>query len=373
MITEYKNYIDNNFKYYEKLILDKNIIEPYFKVNIGNITLKRFISDKLGGNWHILTKKCLYCSNNYKYSIFKSHSNYCRNRACINLGVNNYKIHSDIKNELEINNLYQTFRKNGMNNKRALNEVKKYICGPSYLKCINKTYNNNIIYHTCDITNTIIPITIKNNILIKHLDKNNINIIEYYKKHFPEHIKFCAQCNKFTWMSYDLRKTIHTYRKGKFCNQEHYLKYKKLHKNEYKQSIESKKKQSDTIKLKILNNEWTPNITNSYANSRIKLQLNGINYKFRSTWEALFWLLNKDLKYEFHRIPYTYGGISKVYITDFTDTLNYIIYEIKPISFITDQNRAKFKFAEQWCNKNEYVYKIINEKYFFKNIELIIS
>ena len=78
------------------------------------------------------------------------------------------------------------------------------------------------------------------------------------------------------------------------------------------------KKQSETMKLKIKNGEFTPCVTNSWCHSRIEIH----NIPFRSCWEAAFYILNPNLEYEKVRIPFIdEEGNEKIYITDF---INYI-------------------------------------------------
>jgi hypothetical protein len=61
---------------------------------------------------------------------------------------------------------------------------------------------------------------------------------------------------------------------------------------------------SKKISKKISEGTFTPNITNSWANSKINVLIKGRSIFVRSSWEAYFYLLNPDLMYEFIRIPY---------------------------------------------------------------------
>lgn len=142
-----------------------------------------------------------------------------------------------------------------------------------------------------------------------------------------------------------------------------------------KKSVESmKKKLSLIVKEKIKNNEWTPCVTNSWANSRIKIKLDSSEYEFRSTWEALFWLLNKNCLYEKVRVPYVYKYKKCSYIVDFIDEKNKILYEIKPKSKKVDKkNKIKFKYAKRWCKSRNYKFIIIDESYFCDNVDILES
>ena len=133
------------------------------------------------------------------------------------------------------------------------------------------------------------------------------------------------------------------------------------------------KEQSIIMKRKILNGEFTPCVTNSWANSRCKLKIEGSIFKFRSTWEAMFWLITKH-EYEKIRIPYiNEKGDNSSYIVDFVDEKNRILYEIKPMSLKDNyRNKLKEKYAIEWCLKNNYRYEFVTEK-FFKSNEVLVK
>jgi len=141
----------------------------------------------------------------------------------------------------------------------------------------------------------------------------------------------------------------------------------------HKQTRESKangiKKQSEAIKLKIKNGEFTPCVTNSWCRSRIEIY----NIPFRSCWEAVFYILNPNLEYEKIRIPYIDDNkIEKIYITDFVNNDDKIIYEIKPKSVRnTTKNILKEKAAIKWCIDNGYQYICISDEYFLENAHKI--
>ena len=128
-----------------------------------------------------------------------------------------------------------------------------------------------------------------------------------------------------------------------------------------KQILNVSKLQSETMKTKILNGEFTPNINNSFTHWNAKIELNGKSKKFRSSWEACFWLCNTELKYENIRIPYiNEKGENKVTIIDFYDIKKNIIYEIKPKKFFILQKR-KIDAIIKYCIKNKLKFKWINE------------
>lgn len=131
---------------------------------------------------------------------------------------------------------------------------------------------------------------------------------------------------------------------------------------------ECKQKLSKIMKEKIKNGEFTPNITNSWCRSKTSITINDKIYNFRSSWEATFFILNNHLKYEKIRIPYFYKKKEKIYIVDFVDEENKILYEIKPNSEREkEKNILKELAAKKWCKKNSYKYKIIGNEWFVEN------
>ncbi len=133
-------------------------------------------------------------------------------------------------------------------------------------------------------------------------------------------------------------------------------------------SEEQRLKQSIAIKKLIEEGKWTPHVHNSLTHTRILV--NG--KKFRSSWEAVFYSLNSGLDYEKHRICYfdDLKDCKRVYITDFTDETNKIIYEIKP-SAHRERCKDKFKAAYEWCDNNGYEFIIVDEFWFKQRKSLI--
>jgi hypothetical protein len=121
------------------------------------------------------------------------------------------------------------------------------------------------------------------------------------------------------------------------------------------------KRISNTMKTKILAGEFTPKSENRKRAKRIKSEMTGLNY--RSNWELIFHEDNPKLEYEKLRLSYMDGDKERVYITDFVDFNNKIIYEIKPSSELNEFNFLnKKKYAEEWCSKNAFLYKVVTEK-----------
>lgn len=97
------------------------------------------------------------------------------------------------------------------------------------------------------------------------------------------------------------------------------------------------KKQSKIMKDKIRNGSFIPRITNSWTHWTAVAIIDGETHRFRSSWEACFWICNRHLNYETLRIPYEKDGECHTYIADFHDSVTNTLYEIKPRSSFNDQ------------------------------------
>ena len=145
---------------------------------------------------------------------------------------------------------------------------------------------------------------------------------------------------------------------------------KKISKEKWK---EIGRKVSIKLKERIKNGTFTPCVTNSWANSRVKIKLDGFDALYRSSWEAAFQILNPICKYEKLRVGYT--GIDNKwhnYIVDFIDEASRIVYEIKPKSFMrTEINQLKAKSLNEWCIINNYTCQTISNEWFKNNANKI--
>jgi len=142
----------------------------------------------------------------------------------------------------------------------------------------------------------------------------------------------------------------------------------------FRMNEESKKimgeKISKKIKQKIASGEFTPEITNSWCHSKIKVIIKDKEINVRSSWEAFFYIFNPDLSYESVRIPYFDTTLKKyrTYITDFCDYYNKKLYEIKPNKNMIN-SFDKIGAAKKWCSDNGYEFIIINQDWFINNYQ----
>jgi hypothetical protein len=134
-----------------------------------------------------------------------------------------------------------------------------------------------------------------------------------------------------------------------------------------------KDKMSCIMKEKILNGEFTPKSENYKTFGMIEFYHNNNVRKVRSLWELLFWIENENLEYEKIRIEYfdTLTNKNRIYITDFYDSKNNEIIEIKPKKY----QDIRFRDKKIACEKKGYRFKTLDEKYFskYKNDSKIIS
>jgi hypothetical protein len=128
---------------------------------------------------------------------------------------------------------------------------------------------------------------------------------------------------------------------------------------------EFKNKMSFLMKDMIETGKFKPKAYNSWRNIKYSLVINNDVINFRSSWEAFFNLVNPELKYETRRIIYYHKNVKHIYIVDFDDIENRILYEIKPTSQEKlEKNIDKIKYVSDWCENNNYRFKIINDEWF---------
>ena len=116
-------------------------------------------------------------------------------------------------------------------------------------------------------------------------------------------------------------------------------------------------KQSNTIKVKIQNGEFTPPITNTWTHWKAYILQGNKTFKFRSSWEACFWFCNQNLEYESIRIK----GKTKTYISDFYDSTTNTLYEIKPCNRYNIEI-DKMNAIINYCISTNIKFVWINEK-----------
>lgn len=181
-----------------------------------------------------------------------------------------------------------------------------------------------------------------------------------YNSHIKLNNRVCLNCGR--------KICTKLLKSGKYCSHICYHEYKRNHPEKYIVTQKTKDKQSETMKQRIANGDFTPCITNSWGNTRI--DING--KKYRSSWDAGFHMLNSNCQYEQIKIPYVWNNKIFNYIVDFIDESSKILYEIGPKSVKQNKkNTTKILAGEKWCEKNGYIFKLINEQYFIEHRDKI--
>lgn len=154
-------------------------------------------------------------------------------------------------------------------------------------------------------------------------------------------------------------KTYYASDKGLNTRQKMSESRKIFNKTEYGIALKLKQRafQSETMKRKIADGSFTPNITNSWTNWEAIIEIeDGTIKKFRSSWEACFWFCNQHLQFENIRVPCN----NRCYIIDFYDDVQNIIYELKPKSRYNIEI-DKMTALINYCAENSITFKWINE------------
>jgi len=117
---------------------------------------------------------------------------------------------------------------------------------------------------------------------------------------------------------------------------------------------------SNGIKKSILSGKYTPKSNNRLTHKETSYK--GINY--RSSWECVWAYFNENHLYEKIRISYLdEHGSNRTTIVDFFDSIDRILYEIKPTKILNNENtQYKIKGIRHYCEKHGIEFIIISEK-----------
>ncbi len=126
------------------------------------------------------------------------------------------------------------------------------------------------------------------------------------------------------------------------------------------ESFNIRKKSSESQIKNIKEGKFNPQKNYNCFKNNI-CYINGKEYSFRSSWEVIFFISNPNLKYESLRIEYNKDTHKKgIYIPDFIDEENKIVYELKPRrNYIKQQ--IKMDGGIKWCLENGYTFIWVNE------------
>lgn len=241
-----------------------------------------------------------------------------------------------------------------------LNKVFKEKTSPNYYDfCNNKE---------CKIQNRLEKST---NICLKRWKDHikEIKIPQSKEERYKQSV-ITRKKNNPNWFTVEQKEYINKKRLETFNDPiKNQIKISKL--KEYWNKPSSKENQSNRIKKLIKDGVFTPPITNTWTHWNSIYYYNKKEYKFRSSWEAAFWSVDKDLEFETLRIPYIYLNKEHTYIVDFIDRKNKIVYEVKPDNKYLKKEKIKEQYLIEWCKKNNYNYKLISNSWFYENYNKI--
>jgi hypothetical protein len=142
--------------------------------------------------------------------------------------------------------------------------------------------------------------------------------------------------------------------------------FNKINTKKWKSKLTLEQKEVINIKSSIsqtkniLDGKFNPQKNYKHFNKN-KCYINNNELIFRSSWEVVFFISHSYLKYETLRIKYVkFCGKRGVYIPDFIDDVNKIVYELKPRRNYLKQ-QLKMDAGINWCLKNDYKFIWINE------------
>lgn len=361
-IDGYDEFIKEHLDEYTTLQKNSHFVDPFDGKNVSDFAqIVRKSKSSLSLFDEI--KTCLFCGEDYKFNPIIYNKNHCKNKSCILLNANNSKLHSF----LERSGIYFS-EFSGFSNslkRHILKNLEKF-------EMLSNKYGmrNQILLIrgvACEFEGLILykleyqrrsHFSMLQNSMTEYLDYNNCVICD--KKYLRNDFIYDSQIKTLTPIERGAKYT---------CSLECYDKIRgntKLFPNHDK----ARKKQSKLMKEKIKNGEFTPCVTNSWARSRIVVD--GI--PFRSSWEQYFHIhmnkfLDKNVEFEKLRIPYFDPKKKKerIYIVDFIDYTERIVYEIKPEQEKDEITKQKEEQLIQWANQSGYEYKFISDKWFSNN------
>lgn len=374
----YKNFVDNNIEYYSKQ-LGLSYFDLYDNSNYGCAFSKRYFditNEYITENQKFFVdKRCENCDVLIgNVSVFSSHirgktcSKTCKHkligdkkRKSSIFIVDDFDGNKNLLNHYIFENRKYPISKDVVTNKSLREDYKNipHLRIPSEKSRIHYSSKYDLYFYSSPGT--------RHNSLYEFLGSSDEEYLNYHVENsLGKHS--CPGCNRNILFTDVFGFKII---ENKYCSKNCYYNTLIGSKLPEKQ----KESQSKTLKMKILNGEFTPNITNSWCRSKTKIFIFGEEKFVRSSWEAVFWSLNPSLSYEKIRIPYVdKHGKSRTYIVDFYCNETSTLYEIKPKSEqTTTNNLLKEEAAKLYCQQNGMNYFIIDENYFNGQMKEITS
>ncbi|MHB8123389.1 MAG: Tn7 transposase TnsA N-terminal domain-containing protein [Desulfuromonadaceae bacterium] len=361
-------YLKSNVDFYVEHLRSKNIVEPYGGNHIGNITLSSHISRTyLDGSLNtckelLFDSICHFCGMRFQGNLL------IRKRACSRKSCVSFRVHANYDDLSVVDKMKYDFDlcktvcdiKTFAENYKPL-KVSKKITGDLYRDSHYKSmllkyslYYESVEYF--EYSGKVFVHLPRTTVLKRHLEtcgygSNENDLLLYGEKE-------CVICgSKYrTLRPFCSKRCYHRSLSKEFC----FDLYPEKYTNE-KRAIAS-----DRMKSAILNGDFTPRVTNSWAKSRVVVSVNGVSVPCRSSWEAVFQIANPECVFEKIRIPYLgKDGNPHSYIVDFVAEKKRILYEIKPKSKIDDALVIiKEDAARSWCAVNGYEFVFVSDEWF---------
>jgi hypothetical protein len=379
-ISGYDDLILSNKDLFIKCFNGESIIDPLD----GYVhKTSRFITHrsptKLNRSDFFAYRKCKICETEFQYNVIKQSNKLCCSRSCEQhnnlLQAKNVKL---AKRNLSIDII------NGLDNyefsklcSENINSIPKHKWDDVYKTLILKSFKIKGITVFLDDIGIFCNLTPSRgkkytNLTVKMLTHNNLlNINDLVEIHRTCSVcssvynkRFSFKCDSAGNFLFDGFQAKHD-----FCSALCYKTALKTNKSDlYHYSDELKAHQSEMMKRKILDGEFTPAVTNTWAKSRIVYN----DMKFRSSWELLFYFIVKDrvesIRYEAIRIPYfdSVSNRNRIYIVDFLVD-DKILVEVKPNSMY-DNNLDKFESMMDYSKLHGYEILICDETYLISHL-----
>lgn len=375
-VEGYQEYILSNLDFYKSNMYNKCVIDPFTKESIGKLSYRMYILRRVKDKdfkklpWNTITK-CIYCDSDVYKSVFSNANATCKKQKC--------KLFNIPKND-SVELIYKKYLPFiNRNNKTTsyINRITKMISDRENIKYTEISMLNNRFFgipyklsknhiYNHEIRMFISAVGMREYVKSIGIDWNNFLKRNYYSQCYIQ----CLNCGIDVKTS-DIP-IVKNNNSKEYCSHACYHSFisTKVGRDKYGFDSESaRKKRSDEMKTKISNGTFTPNVTNSWCRSKIQINIDGVEKSYRSSWEAVFGIINKTFLYESKRIKYVLYGESHSYIIDFEDTDNKILFEIKPDSLIGDYKvSVKREAAIKWCSENNYVYKTISNDWFINEL-----
>lgn len=369
----YKIYVKNNWHIY-RMFCEKSYIDPYdnkeYKTSFNKIYYNRTNEICSAEKEFYKTTPCKVCGKNISSKFIKRISTVCSDK-CKHIQIG--RTRSPNKNieftEYDIPNTIQHLNKYWHDKQTFPDDPfyksvkgKRYISRFITLRKISKGAKEHfsVKYDMWFYLSNI-------NTLKIFLSENKISYFDYHKENNVGKIEKCLQCDVDILVEDVFGISIGS---NKFCSQHCYLHYVRDGKHERKHSNITKNKQSKLVREKIKNGSWTPNIHNSRTHHTAEAIINGVTKRFRSSWEAVYAVLNPSAQFEKVRLPYMYNGVEHIYIVDFFKNDTKELIELKPECQINSSKYIlKREAAQHFCQDKGYIFIEHTEKYFLHLVQ----